>query len=88
VGDRTTLNELYGMIRESLDGRAPHDIAETPEYRDFRPGDVRHSEADTSAALEAFGYQAEQRVAEGIRLACSAYVESLGATSGLAPRKK
>jgi UDP-N-acetylglucosamine/UDP-N-acetylgalactosamine 4-epimerase len=75
VGDRTTLNELYGMIRESLDGRAPHDIAETPEYRDFRPGDVRHSEADISSAAEAFGYAPDVRVGEGIRLATDAYLE-------------
>ncbi|ARP85685.1 LPS biosynthesis protein WbpP [Bordetella genomosp. 9] len=55
VGGRTTLNDLFGIIR---DGLAQHgfDYALPPEYRPFREGDVRHSQADVSKAMAGLGY--------------------------------
>ncbi len=49
-GRRTTINELARRIRD-LVGRGGE-----PEHRQPRPGDVRHSLADLSAASGALGY--------------------------------
>src|SRR5204863_2801188 len=46
VGRRTTLNGLFELLRTRLSGRFDHLQRFVPAYREFRPGDVRHSEAD------------------------------------------
>lgn len=51
VGDRTTVNELYGEIQQQLLPRYPHLGDGKHTYRDFRPGDVRHSLAHINKAL-------------------------------------
>ena len=50
-GDRITLNELVATIGRVL-GRAIE-----PRYEAPRPGDVRHSMADTTRAREDFGFE-------------------------------
>ena len=47
VGGRTDLNDLFATLRETL---ASHGVRydRGPVYRDFRAGDVRHSQADVS----------------------------------------
>lgn len=49
--------------------------AKPPVYRDFRAGDVRHSQADISKAKKLLGYQPEYRIAAGISKAMSWYVQ-------------
>jgi UDP-N-acetylglucosamine 4-epimerase len=73
VGDRTTLKQLYGLIRDNL---VPHGVSPTvePEYRDFRAGDVRHSLADVSKAHRLLGYEPTHRIADGIQAATRWYV--------------
>jgi UDP-N-acetylglucosamine 4-epimerase len=72
VGDRTTLNDLYTSIAKALE---ENDIAITkqPSYRDFRAGDVLHSQADTSKAEKKLGYQPEFRILGGISKAMPWY---------------
>ena len=70
-GDRTTLNELHRMISEAVSARSSGTRgvggeAGEPEYLDFRPGDVRHSEADISAIQADLGYVPTDFIAEGI----------------------
>jgi UDP-N-acetylglucosamine 4-epimerase len=55
VGGRTTLNDLFGIIRDGLSASG-FDYALAPEYRPFRAGDVRHSQADVSKAMAGIGY--------------------------------
>jgi UDP-N-acetylglucosamine 4-epimerase len=76
VGDRTSLKELFALVRDNL---VPFGVpANTePEYRDFRSGDVRHSLADTSKAKRLLGYEPTHRIAEGILTSTSWYVSSL-----------
>ncbi len=50
LNERTTLNTLFARIREGLQKRMPGLGDIQPLYRDFRPGDVRHSLADISKA--------------------------------------
>lgn len=66
LGDRTTLNELYASIQNALNGLG-FSLDTAPTYRDFRAGDVRHSQAKIEKAKEKLGYEPEFRIAEGIR---------------------
>lgn len=66
VGDRTSLNEVFEIIRSSLVDQHPNLEAFTPTYRDFRQGDVRHSQADISKAEDKLGYVPEYRIRQGL----------------------
>lgn len=77
VGDRTTLNELYDAIREGLEGKCPHLKTAKPVYREFRAGDVLHSQADISKARALLGYEPSHRVKDGIEEALDWYFDDL-----------
>lgn len=73
-GGRITLNELFAFIR-SLVGISGHKTAQTkPIYRDFRPGDIRHSHADIGKARNLLGYEPEYSVGSGLEKAGKWYV--------------
>jgi UDP-N-acetylglucosamine 4-epimerase len=44
-----------------------------PVYREFRPGDVRHSLADISKARRLLGYSPAYRIDQGLELAMGWY---------------
>lgn len=73
VGDRTTLNDLYSAIQTALDTQGVEVKGELI-YRDFRAGDVRHSQADVSKAVNNLGYKPEFKILEGIDKAMGWYV--------------
>src|SRR5690554_5116726 len=74
VGDRTTLNDLFAALKSALaENVVVYD--EEPVYRDFRPGDVRHSQADIVKAASKLGYAPEFRIREGIARAMPWYLE-------------
>src|SRR5262249_26915733 len=77
LGERTTLNELFMMIQRELRRRHPSLTEQKPVYRDFRAGDVRHSQADISKARQLLGYAPEHRIAEGLELAMEWYCRTL-----------
>jgi UDP-N-acetylglucosamine 4-epimerase len=74
LGDRTTLNELFEMIRVLLAERFEHLESFRPQHRAFRSGDVRYSQADVSRARTLLGYAPTHRVADGLRAAIDWYV--------------
>jgi len=74
VGDRTTLNELYQSIQLALQENEI-EANKNPIYRDFRAGDVRHSQADISKAKNNLGYEPEFTIQEGINKAMPWYIE-------------
>ena len=77
MGDRTTLNELYQALQAALtELGSPYENA--PVYRDFRAGDVRHSQADISKAAEKLGYAPEYRIMDGIAKAMPWYIKNVG----------
>lgn len=76
LGDRTTLNELFSFIRNELKNNSV-DYDKEAIKRDFRPGDVRHSQADISKAKEFLGYSPNFRIADGIKKAMPWYKEFL-----------
>jgi UDP-N-acetylglucosamine 4-epimerase len=73
VGERTTLNQLYQTLKTLLAPRHPHLAAATPEYRDFRPGDVRHSLADITKAGTLMGYSPTHQIGQGLAEAMAWY---------------
>ena len=75
LGGRTTLNDLFAAIR---DGLALHDaeIADAqPVYRDFRAGDIRHSQADVTLAKNLLGYEPTHHIDAGLREALEWYAQ-------------
>jgi len=77
LNDRTSLNQLYQMIEERLIDRIDGLEKKEPIYRDFRAGDVRHSQADINKAQSLINYQPSHNIAEGLNEAMDWYVESL-----------
>ncbi len=77
LGERTSLNELYDHLRHLLAPHFPHLEGATPQYCDFRPGDVRHSLADVSKATQLLGYEPGMRIREGLESAMPWYVEPM-----------
>ncbi|GBE45077.1 UDP-glucose 4-epimerase [bacterium BMS3Bbin11] len=75
-GQRTTLNELYQMIRERVAAEHPACSSKEPVYRDFRAGDVRHSLADISKSEQLLGYSPEYSVSTGLDEAAKWYLEN------------
>ena len=78
VGDRTTLNELFGMLLTLVAAERPEAADAAPTYAEFRPGDVRHSQADISKARRLLGYAPTHGVLEGLRECLPWYVRQFG----------
>ncbi len=74
LGDRTTLNQLFDAIKQAL---ADNSVvySENPQYREFRSGDVRHSQADISKAATLLNYVPTHRIDVGIKQAMPWYVK-------------
>ena len=65
-GERTSLNQLFYIIRE-LAGKFDKDIlAIEPVYVPARAGDIPHSQASIEKAKKLLGYSPELNVAEGL----------------------
>jgi UDP-N-acetylglucosamine/UDP-N-acetylgalactosamine 4-epimerase len=77
VGDRTTLNDLFYMIRHILSSEFPYLSDVEPVYRDFRAGDVRHSLADISKASTLLGYSPSHAIDAGMVEAMRWYIDDL-----------
>ncbi|MEQ6888248.1 SDR family oxidoreductase [Halomonas sp. CS7] len=73
VGDCTTLSQLFKYLGEAL---SSHYISyvKPPVYRDFRPGDVRHSQADIGKAQRLLGYAPTHTISDGIAEAMPWYI--------------
>ena len=81
LGDRTTLTELFYYLRDAI--RTTVNASETlqtitpsPTYRDFREGDVRHSQADISKAQRLLGFKPSYNIGRGIQESMTWYVGS------------
>jgi UDP-N-acetylglucosamine 4-epimerase len=74
VGERTTLLELFGLIRSGLADFQLH-YRRDPEMAPFRAGDVKHSLADVGRAQRQLGYAPTHRIGEGLTEALPWYVD-------------
>src|SRR5690606_23389138 len=66
VGDRTTLNDLFNAIKAALNENGVTYTKE-PVYRDFRAGDVRHSQASIIKIQQHLSYIPQYKIIEGIK---------------------
>ena len=76
-GQRTTLNELFDLIKEEVARHKPEVMSAECVHRDFRADDVRHSLADISRAEKLLGYGPQFDVRQGLRLAGDWYAANL-----------
>jgi UDP-N-acetylglucosamine 4-epimerase len=66
VNARTTLIELFELLRSRLVGKFSHLTDFKPVYQDFRAGDVMHSQADIGKAKRLVGYEPTYSIEQGL----------------------
>ena len=74
LNDRTSLNKLYQMIEERLIQRVEGLKKKNPIYRDFRAGDVMHSQANIDKAKILLKYNPKYKISEGMDKVIDWYV--------------
>lgn len=77
VGQRTSLNELFVLLRDQAARFNPKAAGAEAVHRDFRAGDVRHSLADISKAATLLGYEPQFDIRKGIAIAADWYAANL-----------
>lgn len=76
VNARTSLNELFALLKEGLAAQGVK-YERSPVHRDFRAGDVRHSQADISKAAGMLGYVPAFSIRDGLAQAMPWYLQFL-----------
>lgn len=74
VNARTDLNALFALLRDGLAAGSPALKDVKPVYRDFRAGDVMHSQADIGKAARLLGYVPTHTIAQGLNEALEWYL--------------
>lgn len=74
VGGRTTLNQLFNALKEALKANGVN-YEKNAIHRDFRVGDVLHSQADISKAKRLLGFAPKFDIHAGIAVAMPWYVQ-------------
>ena len=77
LNDRTSLNKLYQMIEDRLIQRTIGLEKKEPIYKDFRAGDVRHSQANIDKAQTLLNYQPRYMISQGMDETMDWYVKKL-----------
>jgi UDP-N-acetylglucosamine/UDP-N-acetylgalactosamine 4-epimerase len=76
-GDRTTLNQLAGWLREILASYDPGIADVEIIHGDFRKGDIPHSLASVDKAKKLLGYNPQYNLRAGLEEACKWYFHNL-----------
>jgi UDP-N-acetylglucosamine 4-epimerase len=66
LSDKMTLNDLFESIRDSYVKISDEKYLKGPKYNDFRVGDVRHSQADITAARNELGFFPTVNASKGL----------------------
>ncbi len=77
LSDRTSLLDLYKMIRDVLVNDYPHLQRHQPTFLPFRTGDIPHSQADISKAQTLLAYAPQYKVDQGLQKAINWYKQDL-----------
>ena len=80
VHARTTLNQLFEILRTRLKPSYAHLKELKPTYRDFRPGDIMHSHANITKAQNLLGYHPTHKIEEGLDAALEWYKKNMAST--------
>jgi UDP-N-acetylglucosamine 4-epimerase len=65
-GERSSLNRLFDLLRERISRERPETGNREPVHEPFRPGDVRHSEADLTRARRVLGFEPRYDLRRGL----------------------
>ena len=84
LGQRTTLNQLHALLAAGIRSLEPNIEIAPPSYGPARLGDVRHSLADISKAIEHLGFEPTHTVEQGLLHAARWYVHSASLAQGAA----
>ena len=76
LNDRTSLNKLFNMIKERLLKHNEDFKNKSPIYKDFRAGDVKHSQANIDKSRTLLGYKPEYFISEGLDKAIDWYLSN------------
>lgn len=73
LNERTTLNDLFELIRDLLVPDYPHLAGLSPAFREFRPGDIMHSHADITKIIQRLGFAPQFDIHQGLRFSMHWY---------------
>jgi UDP-N-acetylglucosamine/UDP-N-acetylgalactosamine 4-epimerase len=76
-GERTTLNELFSIIREIAARNDPEVLKIEPVYGSDRAGDIPHSQASIEKARNLLGYSPSRNISEGLEEAVEWFRKNL-----------
>jgi len=82
AGRRTTLSELFELLRERLAARHPQLRELRPDHGPFRAGDVLHSLADIEKARRLLGYDPTHTIERGLDESLEWYEHPPGGARG------
>jgi len=77
IGGRETLNNLYQAIVQGLKENLPKLAIKDAIYRDFRAGDIRHSNANIDKMKTLLGYQPTHTLEEGLSESIAWYINDI-----------
>ena len=77
AGGRETLNNLFLAIKNELEVKLPDLKIKNPIYRDFRAGDIRHSNANIDSAKELLGYTPTHTLELGLKESIEWYINDI-----------
>jgi UDP-N-acetylglucosamine 4-epimerase len=77
IGGRETLNNLYTYIREGIKKNLPELEIKDAIYRDFRAGDIRHSNANIDKMKELLGYEPTHTLKNGLDESIAWYIKDI-----------
>ena len=77
IGGRETLNNLYSAIVKGIKQHLPNLIIKKPIYRDFRDGDIRHSNANIDKMKELLGYEPSHTLESGLEESIAWYINDI-----------
>ena len=76
LNDRTSLNQLYDLIQKITLKFKKNIKLKKPIYKDFRIGDVKHSQADIQKAMVLLGYDPKYKINDGLNEAMEWYIDN------------
>jgi len=77
IGGRETLNNLYSAIVKELEQKVPELTIKNAIYRDFRAGDIRHSNANINKMKELLGYEPTHSLEKGLSESITWYINDI-----------
>ena len=77
IGGRETLNNLYNAIKDGIQQELPNLKIKEPIYRDFRAGDIRHSNANIDKMKDLLGYEPTHTLEQGLKESIAWYIQDI-----------